>query len=327
MAHQLILMKDGKKQNITQLIGNLAWSSNIDALGVELSFDFAYNDNRYYADLDLLEVGDQIAFMNESRFLGYFIVVTASASGRFGKSFTCFDRSWYLNKNKTIIQFKKAPASQAIGKLLDKFGIDHRIASMKPLITKIYNGEVVSDIIKDILEQVKQESKVIYRMEMDKATLVISKMTDLVIAPMVRLSSNTPAVPVASTIGSPSRELSIDEMRNQVIITAGGESTKVYAQKSDKASIAKFGQLTEVVSVDEKNAAQSRNIAANTLDELNRVGETISCEMLGHDDIRAGRILNVEEPVTGLSGRYLIKSANHTVNNGIHKVSVELGAV
>lgn len=327
MAHQLILLKDGKKLNITQLIGNLAWSSNIDALGVELSFDFAYNDSRYFENLDLVEVGDQVALMSEGKFLGHFIVVTASLSGRFGKSFTCFDLSWYLNKNKTIIQFKKVSASQAIGKLLDKFSVKHRIAAMSPLITKIYNGEVVSDIIKDVLEQVKQETKITYRMEMDKDTLVISRMSDLTINPMVRISSNTAAVPLVATISNPSRELSIEEMRNKVIVAADGETTKVYAQSSDSDSIARFGQLTEVIGVDDKNAAQARNIAANTLAELNRIGETISCEMLGHDDIRAGRILNVGEPVTGLSGRYLIKSASHTENNGIHKVSVELEAV
>jgi prophage tail gpP-like protein len=328
MAHQLILMKNGKRHNITQLVGNLTWSSNIDALGMELSFDYAYNDNRYFVNYDLVDVGDQIVLMNDKKVLHYFIVVKSSVSGRFGKSFTCFDRAWYLNKNETVFQFKKATASQAIEKLLDKFGVKHRIAKMTTSITKIYKDMTVSDIILDILDQVRQETGIKHRMEMDKDVLTITKQTDLVIKPTTRLSVNTNAFPITATISNPSREKSIEDMKNKVIVVADGdESTKIYAEKADNTNIAKYGLLTEVVTVDEKNAAQARNIASNTLLELNRVGETISCEMLGHDDVRAGRILEMNEPITGIVGQYLIKSATHTINNGIHKVSVELEAV
>ncbi|MBX4149503.1 XkdQ/YqbQ family protein [Paenibacillus lautus] len=326
--HQILLMKNGKKQNVTQLIGSLAWSSNIDALGEELSFNYAYNDSQFFKKWDLIEVGDQIALFNEGKFLNYYVVITDSMNGRFGKSFTCFDRSWYLNKNETVIQFKKAAASQAIAKLLDKFGVKHQIASMPTLITKIYKEELVSDIMADILEQVYQETKQRYRVEMNKGILTIQKMSDLVINPISRLSDNTYAFPVTDTISNPSRERSIEEMKNKVIVVSEDEkSTKVFAEASDPKSISKYGQLTDVVTVEKKNASQARNIAANTLSEMNKMGETISCEMIGHDEIRAGRILNMNEPVTGIVGKYLIKSASHTVNNGIHKVSVELEAV
>lgn len=325
--HQILLMKNGKKQNVTQLVGSLAWSSNIDALGEELSFDYIHNDSRFFNPWDLIEVGDQVALFNDGKFLNYYVVVTCGINGRTSKSFTCFDRSWYLNKNETIIQFKKAAASQAIAKLLDKFGVKHQIDSMPTLITQIYKEALVSDIIMDILDQVHKETKQKYRVEMTKGILTIRKMSDLVINPITRLSYNTYAYPVTDTIANPTRELSIEEMKNNVVVVSEDEkSTKIYAQASDKASITKFGQLTDVVTVDKKNASQARNIAANTLGQLNRIGETISCEMMGHDEIRAGRILNMNEPVTGIVGKYLIKTANHTVNNGIHKVAVELEA-
>jgi len=326
--HQILLMKNGKKHNVSQLVGNLAWSSDIDALGEELSFDYIHNDSRFFEPWDLIEVGDQVALFNDGKFLNYYVVVTCSINGRTSKTFTCYDRAWYLNKNEAIIQFKKAAASQAIAKLLDKFGVKHQIASMPTLITKIYKEELVSDIITDILDQVYKETKQKYRVEMTQGTLTIRKMYDLVINPMTRLSYNTYAYPVTDTIANPTRELSIEEMKNNVVVVSDDEkSTKVYAQASDKGSISKYGQLTDVVTVDKKNASQARNIAANTLSQQNRVGETISCEMMGHDEIRAGRIINMKEPVTGIVGKYLIKTANHTLNNGIHKVSVELEAV
>lgn len=325
--HQVILMKNGKKQDITRMIGNLAWSSNTDALGEELSFETAYNDSAYFKSLDTVKPGDQLALMNGSRFLNYFIVVTSTSGGRFGKSFACFDRSWYLNKNETVIQFKKASASQAISKLLDKFGVKHNIAKIPTLITKIYKDQTISDIIKDILDQVQQETKTKYRIEMVKDVLTIHKQKDMLINPMIRITSNTPAVPATKTLSNPNRQLSIDEMKNTVIVVSeGDDSAKIFAKATSKSSVSKYGQLTEVVTLDSKNAAQARNIAANTLADLNKVAETVTFDMLGHDDIRAGRLIKVNEPVTGIIGTYLIKTANHTEQKGIHRVSMELEA-
>lgn len=328
MAHQLVLSKNGKRQNITPLVGNLAWSSNIDALGMELSFDYAYNDSRYFSNTDIVENGDQIILTNGDKVINYFIVVTSSVNSRFSKSFICFDRAWYLNKNETVIQFKKATATDAVQKLLDRFNVKHRIAKMSPMITKIYKDMVVSDVIIDILEQVQQETGDKYRFEMDKDVVVVSKQMDLIINPTTRLSANTPAFAITSVISNPSKEQSIENMKNKVIVVADGdESTKMYAERVDSNSIAKFGLLTEVVTVDDKNAAQARNIAANTLAEMKRISETVSCEMLGHDDVRAGRILELNEPITGIIGKYIIQSASHTVANGIHRVSVELEVI
>lgn len=327
MAHQVILLKNEKKQDISRMIGNLAWSSSVDALGEEMSFSSAYNDSQYLKGLDILEPGDQLALFNGRRFLNYYVIVKVTANGRFGKTFSCFDRAWYLNKNETVIQFKRIAASQALAKLLDKVGIKHSIVNIPTLITKIYKDEVISDIIADILDQAKQETGITYRYEMVKNVLTVQRQANMLIEPKVRLSVNTSEVPVTRTISNPTRELSIEELKNNVLVVADGEdSAKIYATASNPASIARYGQLTEVVTLDQKNAAQARNVAANALKELNKIVESVSWEMLGHDDVRAGRLIAAEESITGISGTYLIKSANHTEQNGIHRVSVELGA-
>lgn len=325
MAHELFLVRGKQKQNITPLIGNLSWSSNIDALGVELTFDYAYNDSKYLKPYDIVKIGDHVTLLNNGKVVGRFIVVDESVSGRSGKSYTAFDYAWYLNKSGVIIQFKKLAASKAIQKLLDKQGVKHKITPIKTSITQIYKGEAVSDIISDILEQATEETRTKYRMEMDGATVVVRKASDLIIKPQIRLTSNTPLFNITETINSPSVQRSIQDMKNKVIVMSNkSESLKTYTTLSDKNNIAKYGQLVEVVDLDDKNAAQARNTAKNKLAELNKVTETISFEMLGHDSVRAGRTLVIKEPITGLKGNYLIKSASHTVSGGIHKVSVEV---
>lgn len=326
--HQLLLLKSGTRKNITQLVGGLSWSSNVDALGVELAFEYATNDSKPFEGMDIIEAGDQLMLANGGQPLHYFVVVKIGSTGRFGKSITCFDRAWYLNKNETIIQFRRVSATQAIQKLLDRFGVKHRIATMPTLITHIYKDEVVSDILLDILQQVEQETGKRYRMEMQRDELVIASESDLLITPQTALSGNTATFPLAETVSNPSREISIEEMKNKVVVVADGEeSLKVYAERQNDASIARYGLLTEVVTVDQKNAAQARQIASTTLKSLNRTGEAISCEMLGHDDVRAGRIMDIKQPAAGIVGRFRIRSANHTVANGIHRVAVELEAI
>lgn len=326
MGHQLILIKGTKKLNITQLVSSLSWSSNVDTLGEELSFDYAYNDVFHINKFDVIELGDTVILFNEGIALHRYIIVSESINGRVSKSYTCFDYAYYLNKNMTVIQFKIS-ASEAIKKLCDKLNIKHNIVAMPTMIKQIYKVEV-SSIISDIMEQVKKETGTKYRMEMVDDVLTIRKQSDLLINPVVRLSSVTPLFPVTNAISNPSRSISVEDMKNKVIVSTSDDTlTKIYAESSDATSIKKFGLMTEVITVDAKNAAQARNMAKNTLAELNKVTEDVSLELIGHDDIKAGRLIDINEPITGIVGRYLIKSVNHTESNGIHRVSVELEVV
>lgn len=323
MGHELILLKTGKKSNITQLSSNLAWSSNVDSLGEELSFDYAYNDVIHISKYNIVELGDSVILFNEGKAIHRYIIVKESINGRVSKSFTCFDYAYYLNKNKTVIQFKVS-ASDAIRKLCDKFSVKHNIANMPTMIKQIYKVEV-SNIINDIMEQVKKETGKKYRMEIVDDVLTIRKQSDLLINPKVRLSSITSLFPVTSAISNPSRSISVEEMKNKVIVsTSDDKLTTIYAESSDAVNIKKYGLLTEVITVDAKNAAQARNLAKNTLNDLNKAVEDVSLDLIGHDDIKAGRLIDINEPITGIVGRYLIKSASHSETNGIHKVSVQL---
>ncbi|NGM81283.1 hypothetical protein G5B47_02525 [Paenibacillus sp. 7124] len=327
MAHELILIKSGKKYNITQLVGNLAWSSSTDEVAEQLTFDYAYNDYSNIKKYDIVELGDKVVLFNNGKALRRYEVIKMDVNSRVNKSFTCYDYAFFLNNNKAVIQFKGVAASDAIRQLCNKVRVKHVIVDMPTKIKQIYKDEVMTTI-SDILDQVKAETGKTYRMEMVDDTLTIKKQTDLLINPQVRLTDNTPLFDVTSQISNPSRSLSIEEMKNKVIVvTSEDNSTKIYSESSDTDSIKKYGLLTEVVTLDSKEAAKARNIAKNTLAELNTVKEEVSLDLLGHDDIMAGRLIDVADSISGISGRYLIKSANHTEQNAIHKVSVTLEKV
>lgn len=327
MPYKLLAYTNNQKKDITSMIGSLSWSSNIDTLGIELNFDYAYNDNLYFKDLDILDLGGHILLTGDDEELHRFVIVSQEQNGRFGKKYTCFDYAWYLNKNEAVIQFNRLNASEAIKRLLDRFNIKHSITKINTLISKIYRDETLSEIIKDILVQATQETGIKYRVEMRLDTLHIEKQSDLIINPMVQIGNNNILIPVGAAIGNLSKKTSIEELKNKVVVISDEEqSMSILANMQDDNSILKYGSLQEIIVVDKKNEAQSRNIAKNSLNELNRIQEDINVELLGHKDIRAGRIIKINEPVTGIIGSYLIKAANHNINNGIHKVNVALGA-
>lgn len=325
----LLLKNNGQQYNITSMAGNLTWKDSIDTLGMELSFDVARNkDDKYMANYDLVEIGDKLLLSNNGIevFRG---IITDESIDRYSKSITAFDYAFYLNKSKTIIQFNKIKANDAISQLCSKFNVAiGNIVVISTLITKIYKDKTVAEIINDILDQATKELGVKYRLEMRVGKLHIEKYTDLIVSTTFQPASNIAAFDVTKAIGSVSKNRSIQDMKNSIIITSSNEkSTRVYVNAQDSASISTYGLLQDVQSVDSKDIAQANNIAQNQLKLLNKITENTSIELLGSDLVRAGRILTIEEPKTKLSGNYLVKDCTHTYNNHVHKMQLNIESV
>lgn len=324
MAHELWLAKDGKLTNITPIIGNLAWRSNIDELGVELSFDLAHGDANYIPK-NPCDLGDMVILRNNGLEITRGILVNEVRKGREPISYKAFDMAFYLNKSKRMYQFKSVTATQAITRICKENNIPiHAIASMKTKIKEIYVSETLSDIIKDILEKVNKDQSTKYRSEMRFGKFHVYKIIDMVINPKVKLAPNLKEFETTQAINNPSRTRQIEDMRNRIQLVS---DKKLITQISDEKLIQRYGLLSEIVDVNKDDISKAKNIARNTLKELGKVFEEASVDMLGNDLVLAGRMIEIEEPITGMKGKYLINSVQHTVNNGIHKMSVDLGVI
>ena len=328
MAHRISLMNHEKQVfDISSMVGSISWKSNIDQLGLQLDFDLAFNDTKYFPD-NPVDLGNVIILENEDEiFRG--VAITENRNGRGSIGYTAMDYAFYLNKSKMIYQFNKISVSQAIHTILKDLNIPiGAITEIPTVIQKICKGEVASDIIKGLLKQAKDELGRTYRMEMRQGKLFIEEQQQLQVKPTFKLASNLTHHDGQRAISNPSRKRSIEEMRNSIKIISGDEnSTSVVADKKDDELIRKYGLLQEVQTPEKKDIAQARNIAANLLADLGKVFEQNSVEMPGDDSVRAGRLIEIEEPVTGMKGQYLVRSASHTVANGIHRMNLDLGVV
>lgn len=321
--HKIFNISDNVQTDITPLIGDIRWRSNVNELGSQLNFNIAFNDAKYFPK-NPVDIGNAVCLVNEDEiFRG--VVVTEEKNSRQPIQYTCFDYGFYLNKSKAVYQFNKVAAKKAMEMILNDFKVPiGNIGPMNTIIKKIYANEVVSDIIRDIIDIEKKETGTKYRMEMRAGKLYIEKQEDLVIKATFKLAENIESYDITHAISSPSRKRSIEEMKNSIGILLNDQ---VIEKIEDKNLINKYGVLQEIVQISNKDKVQAKNIAEKMLKDLGKIFEEDTLEMLGNDLVRAGRIIELEEPITGLSGKYLVEDVTHTVSKGIHRMSLGLGVI
>lgn len=322
MAHELWLVKETTMTNITPLIGTIGRRSNKDELGEEISFDVAFNDVKHFPK-NPCDIGDMVILKNGEYEITRAIIVDESRNGRGPIGYTAFDYAFYLNKSNAIYQFRKMAADQCVRKILIDFGVPiGNIVSIPVSINKIFNDVVVSDIIREILEIAEQKLGVKYLMEMRQGKFYIERQNDLVIKASFILGGKK--YDATDAIMNPTRKRSIADMVNSIQIV--GNNDKLILTKSDNAMMTKYGKLQKVVKLDQKEKKSAAQIAQNELNELSKITEEIGIELLGDDQVRAGRLFELVEPVTGIKGRYLINDVDHTISGGIHTMKLGLEA-
>lgn len=299
--------------NINHLAANLSWSSNQDTMGQSLSFELPFDINNGLLPPPFVKVGDKVTLKYKSQIIFFGIVESEGANGRSPRSFTCYDLSYYLNESTLTIQFRNKPAIDCIKEICKRFGIKCTVANLPFKITKVYIAEKVSDILRDILDICSKRSAKKYRLEMRGDALTVFNWRDIKVNVDMQ------------TLHNPSRTTSMAGMKNSVEIVSGDEKkVKVAATVKDSNSIKKYGLLHHSEQIDEKEKAKAKQVADNLLKEFNRLSVEGTVSFVGNHEARAGRIITLDEPITGFKGDYNIKDAQHSISGGIHLMTLNL---
>ena len=164
-------------------------------------------------------------------------------------------------------------------------------------------------------------------MEMNAGKLEIYPDAGRLVKAVVKYAENLPAVDCMQTISSPTKTASIEEMKNSIKLYTGGDnSVKVYAEAKNDNLVKRYGLLQETQSLKDKEIAQAKNIAQNRLRQLSKIPVSAGVTVLGSFDLRAGRIVEVNEPMTSIVGKYKIKSASHSIGIN-HTTTLDLEAI
>lgn len=316
--HKIILARENKNIDITNYCGSVNLSDSVDSLGASFKFSVArnYSDSNFKIVEDI-EVGNIIKFQNEKLlFIG---VIIDCEKGKKYKTFNCLDFYFYLNQNKIVKQFNKINASTAISQLLQEVGASiGEVQQIATSITKIYKNVTIAEIIADILKQVNDELGIKYSLEINQGKFNLIKYKE------IKLKAKL------GVYGVPTVNQSISNMKNKItVISNDQEEIGIFTTVKDSESIKKYGQLQDIIQVDpdKDDISKIRNIASNKLKELNKVLTSATIDVLGDDNLRAGRLLEVNIKEFDLKGYYLIKSCSHDYFKGNHTTSLQLEVI
>ena len=314
-----------KDKDVTDIIGNLTWRDTVDTLGVEVDFELpVYRYDKKFEFLYDITLGVPIQILNaKGEVLVQAIIVIETPNGKI-TSFTAYDMAWYLNKSTVIKQFKKMIGNDCVKSLCKEIGIDVEVSGLDTKIDKIYKDKAVSEVIKDIIEQCSQFNSKKFFIEFNNGTLKVMPYQKIKVFGTYEMQKDK-FININENIGGVSLSKSIVDMKNSVlVITENKGAIRTIGEEQDSKSIEKYGKLQEVVTLDEKEFSKANLVAKNELKKLNRITEDFSIDVLGDDNVKSGRVIDIDLPLFNLKGEYLIKESNHTISNHIHKISLKL---
>lgn len=326
--YKVNLLKDGVSSDITDMVGEISWSEDMDSVGLSLSFSVPDSEERYVPRL-LIMAGDIISVSNDKEELIKAVVV--SVTRNFPKrNVRAYDFGFYLNKNDVVIQFKDKSVSDCLKELFGKVNIPiGEICDMPAKVNGVYIKNV-NEVIKELIEiqQGNDSKKYYYELRGDKIYVfqLPEEPIEYIFKPAVNVAAFDVTQRDAHSRGQYTH--SIENMKNRVTAIINSKTTgnmpAVEFTVSDDENIKKYGLLSENYSVNSEDLDNIKSLAKNELTDKNKLKRELTMDFIGHDSARPGRVMHIIDDFLGIDDFFRIQSVNHKVNGDIHTMSCTL---
>nr|DAK49612.1 MAG TPA: 43 kDa tail protein [Caudoviricetes sp.] len=182
-----------------------------------------------------------------------------------GPKFTAYDPSFYISRISEIFQFDKLPAGECVKKMLKEF--DMPIGTIENCDVKIdeyYYKETIADIIKKIIETIKEDKGENWHFYFkDNAFHFVKRNSDKYLDGQIQpkeyqIYVGNGYVNIFNFIKDASYTSSFENMKNSIIVVDGDDEkmNKVDTAK-DNENIKKYGLLQYVVKQEKNNQDKS----------------------------------------------------------------------
>ncbi|WP_438823137.1 XkdQ/YqbQ family protein [Peribacillus butanolivorans] len=300
---------------LTELVTSINWSGETTQASRSCEVSMSNTTNGTTKAVNV-EVGKDIRLYKDSTeiFRGVIFNTEIASDGSF--SFTAYDYNYYLTKNTDSLKFVKKTASEIISSICKKFEIPYgNVDNTGYVIPKlILRNKSIYDMITIALTETRKKTGRVFLLGNEGGKLVLHERKSQVKRVTIQDGSN---------LLSANYSESIEDLRNSVRITGkSGEESKGVTV-SDSASIKKYGLMREKEHESEKSDAQLKPIANALLKELNKVAKESNVDALGEKSIISGKMVQVSEKMTGISGGFYVITDSHTFEpNGLHSMSL-----
>lgn len=323
MTIKVKLYTDKNKANITGMVKDVQWSGDVNSFPrtVDISLKNT-NDINKGKRLFGYSPGNTVILFDDDKEIFRGTIFKTSLNEIGDESFTAYDELVYVTKNNNSVFIKNKTASEVITAQCKKFGI--KVGSIEKTsytIPKLFcDNKSLSDIFIDVLEEERKHAGNKFLITSKKGAVYMTS----------RSKAMKLTIKVANVITA-SKETSIEEVRNQVMVTKGslnpkdGDTKFASVTVSDSTSKSKYGTMQHVETADDDDStAKMKKKAEQLLKELKYAEVTNQIEFIGDTSCVTGNIIDIEDDLSGLKGRFYITSDTHTWSNGVHKMSLQL---
>ena len=318
-------------QDITENILQFNYTENLK--DVASSFDFtAFNisvhlkENRtHYIDVVDADTG-------ENAYHGY-ILDTEQTKVYDLLKYSGFDAGFYLNNNQIVKQSRGAEIGKFIVEICNENKIPMKMDKDKNVIippftsriTKMYKGEILGDVLKELIQYEKDNGslKDVY-IDCKHGFLTFPQYTPE--TDLQTIIANNITVDSSKTLTNMLVKHSISELKTRVAYTTNDdkdESKKFFPQDAKKDEhCKKYGVLTVVEKIDSLNATDLEKTANDKLIELRREKEHIELSLMGTYKYQKGKYISLDIPEYKIKGDYLITDISHKITQAKEVVSM-----
>jgi len=264
----------------------------------------------------LPNVGDTIILSDDDGIVRFSGKVTEPTESNELVTAVAYDECYYLNKSKVTIQFTDSiTTSEAIQALCKKIGITIlKLPLLQNPVDAVYYATAPSNIIYDLLDKQSAAYGGKYYLTSESAGTI-----------SIYSYGSLSAGVSLSAIYSASRTQSLDSIKNRVtLLVKDGDNYTISETASNFDSISKYGLLQEYIETS-LNADIAVAYVQNKLNELSALLDEGEITILGDWRLtQIGRRITVYEPITHLSGDYVIESVIHEISDGFHETTLSL---
>ena len=322
MSYEIYTVEKDSFERISKIkqVDNINWADDVE--NVYITFDFETSE--------VLDVGQWIELYekDDNKTVFYALITKRERTKKEIYKYSGFDTGFYLEKNKITIQYRKSSTiSTAIVDACKKIGIEcGQIPTINIPYTNLFKAETVSNILLKLLETAKEKgfkTHCYFDCYNGKLNLFEYEMKDNLkgyVANIYKLNS-------FDTINSFNITSSMEEMKNKILVITSvtkNKQTNINERylTPDNENTAKYGMLQEIVEVDADKKINYKQVAEDTLEEKNKITETLTLTVLGDYNMAKGIITPIKNEKLNIDDYFVIKNSSHTIVGKKETVSI-----
>lgn len=313
----LILYRDGKTYDISELVENIKWKGRKGSAARSVSISLLDSKN-VKSGIDVTK-GHQLIFSYKGKELFRGIIMSQQQSESFKMPITAYDNGIYLANNKDTFVYENKTVHDIFIDVCKRFGIKYSGAAKTsykiPELTK--SKTTAWDAILDAISQDFKATGTKYYVNSSKGVLSLVKRRENILQWVLETGGN---------IMSYTYKRSIEDIKTRLKILS--DEDKVYAVKKNTELEKKIGIFQDIEKKDDDlSEAKLQEHIKETLKEISTPEISLNVEALGIPEVISGMGVYVIIDELGIKRTFYVDEDTHTFKGGSHTMNLTLNSV